>query len=83
MTYRWKEHVGPNEDYQLGYRPRSEAEPWMKEDEVPKIGAKVEPARRKEIETAVEQEIKEAFAFAEQSPFPDYPELFTDVCKEA
>jgi TPP-dependent pyruvate/acetoin dehydrogenase alpha subunit len=82
MTYRWKEHVGPNEDYQLGYRSRSEAEPWMKDDQVPKIGAMVEPARRKEIEAAVEQEIREAIAFAEQSPFPEYPELFTHVFKE-
>lgn len=25
MTYRWKEHVGPNEDYHLGFRTREEA----------------------------------------------------------
>jgi TPP-dependent pyruvate/acetoin dehydrogenase alpha subunit len=83
MTYRWKEHVGPNEDYHLGYRAKEEAEPWIKNDQVPKIGAMVEPATRKQIEAAVEQEVREAFAFAEQSPFPDYTELFTDVFKEA
>jgi TPP-dependent pyruvate/acetoin dehydrogenase alpha subunit len=83
MTYRWKEHVGPNEDYQLGYRTREEAEPWIKNDQVPRIGALVEPAQRKQIEADVEAEIQEAFAFAEQSPFPDYTELFTDVYKGA
>ncbi len=81
MTYRWKEHVGPNEDYQLGYRSREEAEPWMKNDQVGKIGALVEPGRRKQIEDAAEAEIREAFAFAEQSPFPEYPELYADVFK--
>ena len=83
MTYRWKEHVGPNEDYQLGYRTREEAKPWMENDQVPKIGALVDSAKRKEIEAGVEQEIQEAFAFAEASPFPDYTELFTNVYKEA
>ena len=29
MTYRWKEHVGPGEDWHLGYRERAEAEPWV------------------------------------------------------
>jgi TPP-dependent pyruvate/acetoin dehydrogenase alpha subunit len=82
MTYRWKEHVGPNEDYALGYRTRQEAEPWMKNDQVPKIGAMVEPAKRKDIEAEVEKELREAFAFAEASPFPEYTELFTHVCKE-
>ena len=34
MTYRWKEHVGPNEDFQLGYRTPDEAEPWIRNDQV-------------------------------------------------
>jgi TPP-dependent pyruvate/acetoin dehydrogenase alpha subunit len=83
MTYRWKEHVGPNEDYHLGYRSKEEAEPWIKNDQVPKIGALVDFARRQEIEADVEKDIREAFAFAEASPYPKYPELYTDVFKEA
>ena len=27
LTYRWREHVGPGDDYHLGYRTESEAEP--------------------------------------------------------
>ena len=27
MTYRWREHVGPGKDYQLGYRTEDEACP--------------------------------------------------------
>jgi TPP-dependent pyruvate/acetoin dehydrogenase alpha subunit len=81
MTYRWKEHVGPNEDYNLGYRSREEAEPWIKNDQVVKIGALVEAGRRKQIEDDVEKEVREAFAFAEQSPFPEAAELYTDLFK--
>ncbi|MBI4664484.1 MAG: thiamine pyrophosphate-dependent dehydrogenase E1 component subunit alpha, partial [Verrucomicrobia bacterium] len=43
LTYRWKEHVGPNEDYHLGYRTRAEAEPWLQDDQVKKIGAMLDP----------------------------------------
>jgi TPP-dependent pyruvate/acetoin dehydrogenase alpha subunit len=29
MTYRWREHVGPNWDYDAGYRSRVEVESWI------------------------------------------------------
>jgi TPP-dependent pyruvate/acetoin dehydrogenase alpha subunit len=78
-TYRMKEHVGPNEDYQLGYRHAGEAEPWIKNDPVKKLAAAIDPVARKQIETEVEAEIRGAFAFAENAPFPEVAELFTDV----
>jgi len=83
LTYRWKEHVGPNEDYHLGYRIREEAEPWMKNDQVKRIGAMLETEQRQKIEEKVEAEVQEAFAFAEESPFPNASELHTDVFKES
>jgi len=83
QTYRWKEHVGPNEDYQLGYRPRDEAEPWMTNDQVQRVGALLEPAERRRIEAEVEAEIQAAIDFAESSPFPPAAELYTNVFKEA
>jgi TPP-dependent pyruvate/acetoin dehydrogenase alpha subunit len=82
LTYRWKEHVGPNEDYQLGYRTAAEAEPWIKADQVKVLAALVEPGKRRQIEEAVEAEIREAFAFAEESPFPGCSDLLTDAFKE-
>jgi len=82
MTYRWKEHVGPNEDYHLGYRTQEEAEPWIKNDQLKRLAEQVESEERQKIEDEVEAEIKAAFEFAEASPFPKYPELFTDVFKE-
>jgi TPP-dependent pyruvate/acetoin dehydrogenase alpha subunit len=79
MTYRWKEHVGPNDDFELGFRSRAEAEPWFQNDQVKRLGGMLDPAKRAEIEQAVEAEICESFAFAEASPFPDAAELHTDL----
>ena len=82
MTYRWKEHVGPNDDYHYGYREWSEAKPWMEGDQVNRLGAMLDADTRKRIEEEVEAEIKEAFEFAEQSPFPADEELYTDMFDE-
>lgn len=82
-AYRWMEHVGPNEDFDKGYRSRSEAQPWFENDQVIRLGNLLEPSVRLEIEGAVEAKIREAFEFAEQSPFPDDEELYTNVFKEA
>jgi TPP-dependent pyruvate/acetoin dehydrogenase alpha subunit len=82
MTYRWKEHVGPGEDYQLGYRTEEEAVPWQRSDPVRRLGESLEPLVRSRVEAEVEEEIAEAFAFADASPFPEADELLCDVFKE-
>jgi TPP-dependent pyruvate/acetoin dehydrogenase alpha subunit len=79
LTYRLKEHVGPNDDFCLGYRTREEAKPWIENDPVKRLGDRLEPAQRHKIEAEVEAEIREAFAFAERSPFPEAAELYSDV----
>lgn len=79
MTYRWKQHVGPNEDFDLGYRSREEAEPWIKNDQVERIGSLLDGYNREKIEKAVDAEIADAFDFAECSPYPLDSELFTEV----
>jgi len=83
MTYRWREHVGPNEDFDLGYRSRNEAKPWFKKDQVRRLADLITESERREIEDEVEAEVREAFDFAEASPFPDDSELFSEVFKEA
>lgn len=82
MTYRWREHVGPNDDYKFGYRHSAEAEPWIKNDPMLKLAAKLDPETRRKIESEVEQEIKQAFLFAEESPWPESKELYTHLFKE-
>ena len=78
-AYRWHEHVGPAEDFNAGYRPAAEAEPWRGRDPVETMGARLDPALRCEIDQAIEKEIAEAFAFAEESPFPAVQELYANV----
>jgi len=79
MTYRWRQHLGPNEDFGPGGRDRKEAELWMKNDEVDRIGNLLPGKVRKKIEIKIEAEIKSAILFAETSPYPTKEELWTDV----
>lgn len=82
LTYRWKEHVGPGDDYHLGYRTEAEAEAWVAADPVRQLAERLEPSVRTALEGEVETEVAAAFAFAEASPFPEAAELYRDVFKE-
>ncbi len=78
-TYRWREHVGPNEDYDDGYRTRAELETWLANDQVAAVGKMLEDAERTAIDEDVDKRISEAVDFAEQSPWPEPEELFSHV----
>ncbi|HEV2477139.1 MAG TPA: thiamine pyrophosphate-dependent enzyme, partial [Candidatus Dormibacteraeota bacterium] len=82
-VYRWREHVGPREDFDAGYRSREEAEPWIRLDPVKRAGERLSPEVRGTVEEEVLVEIRQAFEFAERSPFPDADALYTDVFKES
>lgn len=83
LAYRWREHVGPNEDFHAGYRPRSEADPWFALDPVRRAGERLPADLRGSVDAEVLAEIREAFEYAEHSPFPNAGELHTDVFKES
>ncbi|HSD10068.1 MAG TPA: thiamine pyrophosphate-dependent dehydrogenase E1 component subunit alpha [Candidatus Binatia bacterium] len=82
MTYRWREHVGPNEDFDLGYRTREEAKPWIERDPMVRLGAALPSARRARIDAEIEAEIREAFESAEAAPWPPAGELCGDLYGE-
>jgi TPP-dependent pyruvate/acetoin dehydrogenase alpha subunit len=82
MTYRLREHVGPGTDFQLGYRDEAEARRWEEQDAVARVGAMLDARERACIEDEVEEEIADAFAFAEASPWPAAEELYRDVYQE-
>jgi TPP-dependent pyruvate/acetoin dehydrogenase alpha subunit len=82
MCYRWKEHVGPNEDFGFGYRNKEEAEPWLTNDQVDVIGNKLSVEDRDRIQRSVEAEIAEAFAYAESAEIPAESELLTDLFRD-
>ncbi|HEV3003567.1 MAG TPA: thiamine pyrophosphate-dependent dehydrogenase E1 component subunit alpha, partial [Pirellulales bacterium] len=41
QTYRWKEHVGPHDDYDLGYRTADDLRPWVESDPLPQLASLV------------------------------------------
>jgi pyruvate dehydrogenase E1 component alpha subunit len=77
--YRWREHVGPGDDYHIGYRQKTELEPWMQTDQIDKVGAMLDAETRAGIDRTVEAEIAEAVDFAEKSPFPKPRALMENV----
>jgi TPP-dependent pyruvate/acetoin dehydrogenase alpha subunit len=85
VTYRWREHCGPNWDDHLGYRDAKEAQAWMARDPIKKF-EKVLLAKKAMTKTEMEnvrtnilKEVEDAIAFAKSSPFPDASELTAGV----
>ena len=74
MTCRYKEHVGPCEDFHAGYRAHAEVEAWKARDPLCNDTALVA-----ELTPALIDEIDAAVAFAEASPPPRLTDLLTDV----
>lgn len=79
MTYRWRQHLGPHEDFGPGGRDIKEAEQWITNDELVHIGHLLPVKTKRNIEEKIEAEIKAAIIFAEKSPYPTKKELWTDV----
>lgn len=77
--YRWREHVGPAEDFEQGYRARAEAEVWLANDQVARVGNLLPPDKRSAIDAQIEAEIAAAVDFAEASAFPTAEELHANV----
>jgi TPP-dependent pyruvate/acetoin dehydrogenase alpha subunit len=76
-TYRWREHCGPNYDNDLGYRSEQEFQAWRKRDPIARHRRLLTEAgvldadQEAAMVRAVEDEIAEAFAFAEAAPYPE------------
>ena len=70
---RYKEHVGVNDDNDLGYRSLDIINKWKKNDNLFKHKSLYELNKPK-----IEEIIKNAVAFAESSNFPEPKDLFKD-----
>jgi TPP-dependent pyruvate/acetoin dehydrogenase alpha subunit len=81
-TCRWKEHVGPGDDFHLAYRDEATVRQCQAHDQLKKLAAVVPAAVREEIEGRAEAEIARAFALAADAPFPAEADLFADVYRE-
>ena len=78
-TDRWLEHVGPNEDWDLGYRSEKDKEKWRQDDQIERLSGLMSSEDKNIIEERVKQEVKEAILFAENSPFPSDEDLYKNV----
>ncbi len=74
QTFRYKEHVGPGEDFSCGYRNIEEFQEWKQHDPLEQFPALVEAYRPRIL-----KEVDAAIDFAERSPFPSIEELLCDV----
>lgn len=84
-TYRWREHVGPNCDYEHGHRPECEVGDWMKRCPVKTfedflLSEKIISLDEKDkIINNLSKEINEAVDFAKNSHFPVREDLLNFV----
>ena len=73
-TARYREHVGPGEDFQAGYRSEELINIWKSKDPLLKATVEIDNFR-----TQIAAEIEEALGFAYASPLPTISDLLTDV----
>lgn len=79
-TYRWRGHVGPSFDLDVGVKRRDELKEWVKRDPVERLRRTletqgVESEEFLEIEKKIREEVEDSVRFARESPLPDEKEL--------
>ena len=85
LTYRWREHVGPYEDHELGYRTKEELDSWKKRDPIKALGESLMTTgtcSQEQVDgwmTSIHVEIDAAIGRAKSNPFPAPSSLFDDV----
>ena len=72
-TFRYMEHVGPNNDARDDSRTKEAFDAWYGKD--PLSQHQVDS----DLHRAVEKELAEALEFADRSPFPSADQLLVDV----
>ncbi|MCY3022086.1 MAG: thiamine pyrophosphate-dependent dehydrogenase E1 component subunit alpha [Planctomycetota bacterium] len=87
-TYRWRGHVGPAWEWNLGIRKREEVEEWLARCPIRALEQQLlaQKLMREEDMTAlrqkIDEEIEDALAFARQSPYPAMDTLLRHVYVE-
>lgn len=86
-TYRWRGHVGPDDNIQgrhTDIRPREELEKWIKKDPIKRIELvlNIGNEEKEEILREIKNKINEAVIFAENSPYPQEEDLSKGLFRE-
>jgi pyruvate dehydrogenase E1 component alpha subunit len=84
-TYRWREHVGPSYDYDMGYRTKEEVEQWMArcpleswKEQLLQANVVTE-ADLQLVSSKIAKEIESAFTLVKADPVPEDTELLENV----
>jgi len=83
-TYRWRGHVGPSWDMDVGVKRKNELKDWLPKDPIKRlrehlIELGVEGDELEQVKKAAKAEVESAIAFARESPFPDAGDLHKHV----
>ena len=70
-TYRYREHVGPNFDWDLGYRTKEEVLEHMDKDPLSEVRRKLSQETAEEIEEESKERVTAAFDAADIAPWPE------------
>jgi len=79
-TYRWRGHVGPSWDMDVGVKRRDELKQWLPRCPIARlrrllVQRGVSEEKLDEVERAIRREVDEAVEFANRAAFPDESEL--------
>jgi TPP-dependent pyruvate/acetoin dehydrogenase alpha subunit len=82
--FRFLEHVGPNEDFKAGYRPKPSTEELASWDPILRAEERLRQSGISDqemlaIRKSLQERIDRSVAAAQAAPFADHSELFTDV----
>ncbi|CAG1066245.1 pyruvate dehydrogenase E1 component alpha subunit [uncultured bacterium] len=88
-TYRWKGHVGPEEDWTKGCRPKEELDYWKEQCPIKRFSnlllekGALTTEEMEQAKSAINAELTEAVEFAKASPYPHASRLLEDVYHKA
>jgi TPP-dependent pyruvate/acetoin dehydrogenase alpha subunit len=80
-TYRWREHVGPNWDYDVGYRTKAEVDAWIEKCPIKRATAQllasgsISEAQVEEYQSSIQAAVDRAVVAAKAAPFPSVEHL--------
>jgi len=83
-TYRWRGHVGPSWDMDVGVKRKDELKDWMAKDPVRRLATMlaargVSQDKLAGVEEDIQHEIQESLDFARSSPYPSESSLSQNV----
>jgi len=76
-TFRWKAHVGPWDDLDVGYRKKKIVEEWKRRcpikmlENLLSMKGLLKESERVVIRKEIQKEVEEAIVYAKENPFPD------------